>query len=634
MVIEDEIPPFFQWLPAGLLHWLLIAGSLALAALLLGWLFVALRHGPGAATRMMGRTLANTWADIVNMSARRVGALAWLAVKESIRRWVIVVFAVFIVLLLFAGFFLDPASTYPARLYLSFVLTATMYLILLLALFLSTLSLPADIRNRTLHTVVTKPVRSSEIVLGRILGFTVVGTGLLLGMGVLSYVFVIRGLSHAHEVSARELERLRESWEGQLAGGKPAPPIEVETEAAHGHRHTFRADAIQRADGRTELIRRGRVRTDKARGHWHEFSYTIPDDAAQGGRRSPLEYSVSLPEDRFVARVPVYGKLQFKDSKGDPVDKGVNVGSEWAYRSFIQGGTLATAIWTFPGVTPERFPEDRFPDGLPLELNFEVFRTYKGDTGGEHIPPIHGSLVVHNPTTREQVEVRIFPAKEFTTDSQVIPRKLTRTSDGRKFDLFEDFVQDGKLEVWIRCIEPAQYFGMAQADVYLRARDGSFAWNFVKGYLGIWMQMLLLIAFGVMFSTFLSGPVAILATLGTLIGGMASRFMISLATGELPGGGPVEAFYRLLTQENLVSDLPEGFRSELMRMLDTALQGYLRGMTQILPAFEKFDYATWVAYGFNISGDLLATRILTMLGFVLPVFLAGYLFLKLREVAR
>ncbi|MDZ7616548.1 MAG: hypothetical protein U1E05_06050 [Patescibacteria group bacterium] len=633
MVIEDAIPPFFEWLPGGLLHWVLIAGSLALAAIMLGWLFTALRHGPVAASRLVGRTVANTWSDIVNMSVRRVGALAWLAVKESIRRWVVVVFAVFIILLLFAGFFLDPASSYPARLYLSFVLTATMYLILLLALFLSTLSLPADIRNRTLHTVVTKPVRSSEIVLGRILGFTVVGTALLVGMGLLSYVFVVRGLSHTHEVSAGELERLRESWEGQLAGGKPAPPIEVETEVAHGHRHALRVDAIQREGGRTELVRRGRVRTDKARGHWHEFSYTVPDDDA-GADRSALQYDVSQPEDRFVARVPVYGKLQFKDSKGDPVAAGVNVGSEWAYRSFIQGGSLAAAIWTFEGVTPQRFPKDRFPDGLPMELSIEVFRTHKGDTDGEHIPPIHGSLAVRNPTTGEQVEVRIFPAKEFTTDSQVIPWTLTRSSDGRKFDLLKDFVQDGNLEVWIRCIEPAQYFGMAQADVYLRARDGWFAWNFVKGYVGIWMQMFLLISFGVMFSTFLSGPVAILATLGALIGGMASRFMMSLAAGELPGGGPVEAFYRLLTQENLVSDLPEGFRSELMRMLDTALKGYLRGMTQILPSFETFDYSTWVAYGFNISGDLLATRMLTLLGFALPVFLAGYLFLKLREVAR
>lgn len=589
---------------------------------------------PGAAMRMIGRTLADAWGDVVHMSPRRVGALAWLAVKESIRRWVLVVFGVFLVILLFAGFFLDPASAYPGAALPE--LRADGHHVPHPAAGL----VPEHLEPSGRYSQPDASHRGDQAgsfqrdCLGADSRFHrggnraagVYGTAelLLRHSGAESYA---RGLCPRVAATAG----VRQS---QLSGEKPAPPIEIETEMAHGHRHTLQVDAIRRDEGRTELIRRGRVRTDKARGHWHEFSYTVPDNPSPGAEQPPMRYTVSGPEDRFVARVPVYGKLQFKDSKGDPVAAGVNVGSEWAYRSFIQGGTLATAMWTFDGVTPRRFPKDRFPEGIPLELTIEVFRTYKGDTEGKDIPPIHGSLMLHNPTTDEQVEVRIFPAKEFSTDTQYIPWKITCASDGRTFDLFEDFVQDGKLEVWIRCIEPAQYFGMAQADVYLRARDGWFAWNFVKGYLGIWMQMLLLIAFGVMFSTFLSGPVAILATLGALIGGMASRFMMRLAAGELPGGGPVEAFYRLLTQDNLVSDLPEGVRSELMVMSDTALKGYLGAMTQLLPAFEKFDYSTWVAYGFNISGDLLAARILTLLGFVLPVFLAGYFLLKLREVAR
>ena len=95
----------------------------------------------------------------------------------------VVVFAVFILILLFAGWYLDPASIDPARLYLDFVLTATSYLVLLLSLFLSSQSLPADIKSHTIYTVVTKPVRASEVVLGRIVGFTAVTTFLLLVMG-------------------------------------------------------------------------------------------------------------------------------------------------------------------------------------------------------------------------------------------------------------------------------------------------------------------------------------------------------------------------------------------------------------------------------------------------------------------
>ena len=147
-------------------------------------------------------------------------ALSWLAVKESIRRRVVVVFAIFILVLLYAGWFLDPKSTNPALLYISFVLTATSYLVLVMALFLSALSLPADIKNRTLHTIVTKPARMSEIVLGRIIGFTIIGTFLLIFMGLICYVFVIRGLAHTHELSAANLHAV----EGSPAGQTPALP--------------------------------------------------------------------------------------------------------------------------------------------------------------------------------------------------------------------------------------------------------------------------------------------------------------------------------------------------------------------------------------------------------------------------
>ena len=68
--------------------------------------------------------------------------------------------------------------------------------------------------------------------------------------------------------------------------------------------------------------------------------------------------------------------------------------------------------------------------------------------------------------------------------------------------------------------------------MYLRARDASFALNFVKGYLGIWVQMLLVTSFGVMFSTFLSGPVAMMATLAALVPGSSRSSCLDVAAGQ------------------------------------------------------------------------------------------------------
>ncbi len=182
------------WFQGSLYQWLLLLICLLTATFVVGWLVAALRGGPAWATARSGQVLVEGLCDLLRISPRRVWALAWLAVRESIRRKVVVVFVVFVIVVLFAGWFLNPGSDQPARLYIEVVLTATIYLVLGLALILSALSLPADIKDRTLHTVVTKPVRKVEIVLGRVLGFTLVGTALLAGMGTISYVFIVRGL--------------------------------------------------------------------------------------------------------------------------------------------------------------------------------------------------------------------------------------------------------------------------------------------------------------------------------------------------------------------------------------------------------------------------------------------------------
>ena len=146
--------------------------------------------------------------------------------------------------------------------------------------------------------------------------------------------------------------------------------------------------------------------------------------------------------------------------------------------------------------------------------------------------------------------------------------------------------------------------------------------------------MLLVIGLGVMFSTFLSGPVAMLATLGALLGGFFNDFMLRLATGQTFGGGPFESIIRILTQQNMTSQIEPGLRTTVAQTLDQAAEVALRGMAAILPDFGRFSFAEYVASGFNISGDTVLTFTCRALAFVLPVLVAGYLCLKNREVGR
>ena len=146
MVLEDkEITPFFEWLPGGLFLLGVVLLILVLGGIFLGYLVSVMRYGPAVAFSRVISAISTGIKELFEISPRRIIAMTTLAFREAIRRKVLVVFGVFMAILLFAGWFLDSGADHPARLYLSFVLTATNYLIMMLAVFLSTFSLTNDV---------------------------------------------------------------------------------------------------------------------------------------------------------------------------------------------------------------------------------------------------------------------------------------------------------------------------------------------------------------------------------------------------------------------------------------------------------------------------------------------------------
>jgi hypothetical protein len=199
--------------------------------------------------------------------------------------------------------------------------------------------------------------------------------------------------------------------------------------------------------------------------------------------------------------------------------------------------------------------------------------------------------------------------------------------------LFEDLVSDGKIEVVIQCMVPEQYLGMATADLYLRAGDSWFGLNFAKGYLSIWFQMVLVTGFGVMFSTFLSGPVAMLAALATMVTGFFASFIVDVATGEAEGGGPFEATIRTFKQMNLVTPLEESVSTSVVKGVDSVVMQAMRAVAYVLPDFGSFSTTRFVAYGFNVPAPLVAQHFTIAVVYTLLLTCAGYFLLKSREIA-
>jgi ABC-type transport system involved in multi-copper enzyme maturation permease subunit len=598
MVLEKDPIIFLQWLPGALLFFLIAAGLLALVALVFSFVVLAFRLGPLPAGDRLFKAVVAAFDDLIHTSPRRVMALAWLAMQESLRRKILIALAVFFLLMLFAGWFLDSTTNDPATLYLSFVLTSSSYLSLLIALLLSVFSLPTDIKNRTITTVVTKPVRHGEIVIGRILGFAAVGTFMLVAMAVVSYVFVSRGLNHTHEVDAESLTLVAETSDNPLRTGR--------TKALPG-RHTHEVTINQKT---------GEGATDYQNGHYHDLKVD------KRGEKEVV--SVSPPRGMLVARVPKYGVLRYRDRTGQTVAKGISVGQEWTYRSFIEGNTMATAVWTFDGIT-----EEQFPKGLPVEMTLRVFRTYKGEIERG----IASSLVVKNPKTGRSSALHIFRAKDFKLDQFMVPVEW-EDANGKPINLFKDLVEDGQVVIEVQCLEPAQYLGVAKADLYLKARDASFTMNFIKGYAGIWMQMILVTAFGVMFSTFLSGPVALMATVSAIVLGFFGSFVMDLAYENVKGGGPVESLIRIVKQSNMTTEMDEGMTRTVVKSVDAVLLKVMEAFTRLLPDFSTFDNANFLAHGYNVPDGQVLSQILATLGYLLAVFIVGYFFLRAREVSQ
>lgn len=612
MVVENEVLPYLQWLLRGeganfadgqgaLVRFAIVAVTAFVLALVGGFIISLVRHGPIRAGEIAYRTLVGGVGDLSRLSRRRIGALAGLAVKESLRRRVWVALVVFAMILLFASWYLGTNNLEPARLYVSFVTTATTYLVLLLALVLAAFSLPNDIKQKTIYTVSTKPVLPGDIVLGRILGFSAIGTALLVLMAVGSWFFVNGSLAHTHTVDMKSMERIT---------GVDKESLGQEGKTSYEAFHTHAVSVDNDGQGIAEI----------KNGHTHTV-YREADKTVVGSA-----------EDYLRARVPKRGTISFLDRQGVPVAKGISVGNEWGYRSFVQGASQAAATWTFDGVSQSTLME--YDDGskyLPLELIVRVYRSYKGEIE----QAIQGSVQLQNPDTGVKSTLRVFPAKDASIDSFEFANEQTDTEQN-DITILDDLVsEDGRIQVIVQCLDRGQYFGFAQADAFIRLPEGSALWNFVKGYLSIWMQMVIVIAVAVMMSTFLSGPIAMVTAVSFILLGFFRSFFIKIALGESFGGGPVESFVRLVTQMNVMSPFDRSPAVDAMKGVDAVLKGAMRAVSNIVPDFSTYlDRVNYVAEGFSIPVDAVGRDLTVCLAYVLGLSIAGYFCLRTREVAK
>lgn len=665
MVVEDYIKlDFLEWLNTGLPTFGLIVLAAIILGVFFGYLVASFRHGPFEAFYVVAQVIGQAIPDFLFTSPRRVFAIARLAIKEALRRKVILVtFGIFAATLLFGGWFMNSGSLHPDRIYVNFVLWGTQLLVLLMGMLISSFSLPEDIKNKTIFTVVTKPVRSTEIVLGRILGFGLLGTVLLGSMGVISFFFVWRGLAHEHQIvgdtqtlaSFVEIGPDRRSAISARRVSENAI-MEAETNVVSGHSHRleliedirFPNDPEPRVKSNivdTNTLPDGRIVYRRVvclpvGGHSHKVTIDGTGDSARISLGPAVGY--------FRARVPITAyNLQFYDRLGKPAEKGYNIGKEWTYRGYIDGGnsrnrsSLSKAEFDFEGFTANRF---RDADILPLEMTLGVFRTYKGDiekrvTGGiqfESIPETEGDNILVS-------DVIDFETNEYSIQTLPISRKILgkrMSADGKlieqgEYDLFDDFAAGNqKIRLNLTCRDINQYLGVAQRDLYFRSGDQLYWANFFKGYLGIWCQMIIIIAMGVALSTFLSAPVTMLGAIVMIILGFFTTFVRDMTEVDHEGGGPIESFIRVVTQQNMVLELDTGVAKTFIEQTDKGIVQILNSITYLAPNFAQLNFAEPLTMGYAIDAQRVLIALTITLAFCVGLTFLGYFALKTREIAK
>lgn len=533
-------PQPYDW-AAGLGHWVVIMVVAAIVAFVTALFTSVLALGFAGPVQVVVH-LAGAVRDFLGTSPRRCLALARLTFREALRRKTLLVFIVFAVLFLFAGWFLSDVTDdadLQVKNYVSFVLRTISWLILPIVLLLSCWGLPEDIRLRSLHTVVTKPVRRHEIVLGRVLGFAGIGALVLGVMAVVGYFWIDR--------------QLPKSMSSQL-----------------------------------------------------------------------------------VARVPVYGTISFIDNEGKKVEKGVNVGDENEFRSFIEGNTKARAIWDFSGLDASSLADGR----LVLESTFQSFRTYKGKIDKQ----LECQYTLVNPKTNLRVPLEAFEVREFRRNVyDVLAENRNELQDEKRQPVeLKDVIQDGALRVEVQCRSSAQFLGMANPDLFIRLPDRGFWVSYFKSIFNIGLMMVMVVVLGVMSGCFLKGPVATMLTaFVVIVGKLAHGFLMSLVTGkvdynpnlEMSGRGLFTAFYRIPTHMNPNVALDDSFMSRALSALDNIELSGLYVIHFLFPNFALYDTTEYSANAFDVPWSAaLLPSIATTLGYCLPWILIGYFSLRIREL--
>jgi hypothetical protein len=516
----------------------------------------------------------------------RIWAMARLSLKEAVRSRVVLIFGAMTFIFLFADWFVPYKPEDQVRNYVRVLYWSMTPLFLMTASLLGAFGIPTDVKNQTIHTIVTKPVEKFEVVLGRFLGYAALITVGLVAVTAVSMLYVFRGVTE---------EAKKESYTARV-------PVYAKRLAFIGTEKASGDNVGRVFDYRGYIGGQHPTAPNAPRQYGLYLFDELPGDLGDGAGTVRFEFTFDI----------------FRLTKGRE--------NEGVITSFV----LAPGSLALPEV-------ERAVESMKREREQRVEAARKQAPGGteeyrKRVEAIDQELLAKYAIYETGTEVKDYHTLGIEAPQALFVklRELARSAPSG---------EDGPppiLQVAVSVDRASQQMlGMARFDFYLLAGERSFFVNFAKGVVGLWCLTMLVLGIAVACSTYLSGVISWLCTIFLLVAGIFVLDIQALAHNREVGGGPIEATMRLINRTPNAAPLDDTPVKSVVTGFDEIYRWWLRRFLNMVPDVTRYDLHQYVANGFDISWSrvLFLDNVLPLIGYLLPWAILAFYLMKYREIA-
>ncbi len=522
----------------------------------------------------------------------RIWAVSRLSLKEAVRSKVVLIFGLMTLVFLFADWFVPYKPENQLRNYVRVLYWSMTPLFLMTASLLGAFGIPSDVKSQSIHTIVTKPVEKFEVVLGRFLGYAILVTLGLAVVTAVSLLYLVRGLTP---------EARQESYTARVPLYGPL--------RFHGTREPGRAENVGRIfDVRQYITGPSPSRPNVPRQFAVWSFFDLPDSLGAGDDPVRIEFGFDIFRlTKGVENQGVLCTFWFADGRL-PMDH-LERAAESMQRAYQQRlETLRNRAGNAEAI-------QKGEEQLRREL-LDEYRLHA--TAGFNVTDYH----------TQHIDV---PAALFQKLRQLETAEPRPAGDAQP-PMFQvavsvDYDSLGKNQ---------QMLGVAPPDLYILAAEESFIMNFVKGTVGMWCLMMLVLGVAVACSTYLSGVISWLCTVFLIIAGVFVTDIQELAENRPgTGGGPLESAVRLIQLKPPAAELDEGPTKTVVLTADEIYRWWLRRFLNLVPEVSRYDLHPYVANGFDISWTrvLFLDNLVPLAGHLFPWAILAFYLMKYREIA-